>query len=221
MIFPVHAQDDADRVHPRYANWQYELLRNSSGQVPPITAFAFVGLTEHYRTSLCLFYFTFQVQCEKRTRKNAKVHECAHSAYYLRNTNLRPHISKRRNNSKWKALDRDHLRNGRTIRSVPVRCKSTLSSVRHKMFTSTMLLVTRRYDLEIGTTSADLGSLFFCTVTAVTHVPSLTALMDWNHISAHRPCATTDLFRSLTSAILCKALGERHQTLPKKFYGGS
>jgi hypothetical protein len=49
-------------VHPRYGSWQLNRLSNPRFNFPKdVARFHFLGLTEHYRTTLCLFFFTFQV----------------------------------------------------------------------------------------------------------------------------------------------------------------
>jgi hypothetical protein len=55
-----------DQIHPRYRNWMTSRLKDKhrSSFVSNTTLLhriAFFGITEYYTTSICLFYFTFQV----------------------------------------------------------------------------------------------------------------------------------------------------------------
>eukprot|EP00045_Choanoeca_perplexa_P007964 m.72975 g.72975 ORF g.72975 m.72975 type:complete len:400 (+) comp14298_c0_seq5:76-1275(+) len=51
------------KPHRRYANWQYFIYDSTLYQRSvDLAKFQFVGVTDYFRTSLCLFYFTFQLQ---------------------------------------------------------------------------------------------------------------------------------------------------------------
>jgi len=51
-------------VDARYKDWYLARMRSAeTGPLPEAAAdYAFVGLTDFYRTSLCLFYFSMQVR---------------------------------------------------------------------------------------------------------------------------------------------------------------
>eukprot|EP00049_Salpingoeca_infusionum_P012325 m.224876 g.224876 ORF g.224876 m.224876 type:complete len:416 (+) comp15154_c0_seq1:212-1459(+) len=49
-------------IHPRYSDWQLYLLMSQHLHYPKaLSSFAFIGITEFYHTSECLFFFTFQM----------------------------------------------------------------------------------------------------------------------------------------------------------------
>eukprot|EP00043_Microstomoeca_roanoka_P011852 m.112160 g.112160 ORF g.112160 m.112160 type:complete len:418 (-) comp15317_c0_seq2:93-1346(-) len=65
-------KDETAFVHPRYKDWQLLLLTHPNFTYPDaLSQMTFVGITEYYRTTLCLFYFTFQMSsllygCQQR-----------------------------------------------------------------------------------------------------------------------------------------------------------
>lgn len=64
--------EHAPQIPDRFANWQWlKLSRPNEDMDEVLSKFSFIGITEHYETSLCLFYFTYQLHhefhnCNKR-----------------------------------------------------------------------------------------------------------------------------------------------------------
>eukprot|EP00055_Hartaetosiga_balthica_P014714 m.82601 g.82601 ORF g.82601 m.82601 type:complete len:423 (-) comp8670_c0_seq2:94-1362(-) len=62
-LVDLYTDPDA-KIHPRYGDWQLDLITGETDFLNypnDIERFTFIGLTEYYRTSICLFYFTFKI----------------------------------------------------------------------------------------------------------------------------------------------------------------
>ena len=56
-------------VHRRYRDWQLDIISSENLTYPDaLNDMTFIGITDFYKTSMCLFYFTFQVCFPARAR---------------------------------------------------------------------------------------------------------------------------------------------------------
>jgi hypothetical protein len=61
-ITQMYTSQPRYKVKPRYKDWYYTRLGEEGQSLKDtLMSYAFLGVTEFYETSMCLFYFTFQM----------------------------------------------------------------------------------------------------------------------------------------------------------------